>query len=67
MRCLRDPFPIALGDDTTDEDVFAALGGKGVAIRIGRPRASKADYYLGSQAQVARFLREAGAALDEAV
>jgi len=63
MRRLRHSFPIALGDDTTDEDVFAALKGRGLSIRVGGPAASGADYYLGGQPQVIRFLRETKAAL----
>jgi trehalose 6-phosphate phosphatase len=63
VRRLRQSFPIALGDDTTDEDIFTALKGKGLSIRIGGPADSGADYYLGPQAQVARFLREAREAL----
>ena len=63
MRRLRRSFPIALGDDTTDEDIFAALKGRGLSIRIGGPADSGADYYLGPQAQVPRFLSEARAAL----
>jgi trehalose-phosphatase len=56
IRRLRFPFAVALGDDRTDEDLFAAVKGKGVSIRVGRKRASRADYYLGGQWQVSRFL-----------
>ncbi len=64
MRHLGGPFPIALGDDTSDEDVFTALKGRGLSIRVGRQRSSRADYYLRGQEQVARFLRETRAALE---
>jgi trehalose 6-phosphate synthase/phosphatase len=64
MRHLGNPFPIALGDDTTDEDIFAALKGRGLSIRVGRLKSSRADYYLVDQGQVARFLRETRAALE---
>ncbi len=63
MRRFRRSFPIALGDDTTDEDLFAAVSGRGLSIRVGRVSASKAEYYLGAQPQVTWFLREAKAAL----
>ncbi len=63
MRRFGRSFPIALGDDTTDEDLFAAVRGRGLGIRVGRVEVSQADYYLGAQPQVARFLREAKAAL----
>jgi trehalose-phosphatase len=64
LRQTRNPFPIALGDDTTDEDIFAALKGRGLSIRVGRLKSSRADYYLIDQGQVARFLRETRAALE---
>ncbi|HEV8700866.1 MAG TPA: trehalose-phosphatase [Candidatus Polarisedimenticolia bacterium] len=64
MRHLGNPFPIALGDDTTDEDIFSALKGRGLSIRVGRLKSSRADYYLIDQGQVARFLRETRAALE---
>ena len=65
IRHLGGPFPIALGDDTSDEDVFTVLKGKGLSIRVGRLKSSRADYYLRGQEQVARFLRETRAALEK--
>lgn len=56
LRRLRNPFPIALGDDRTDEDMFRSLRAKGVTIRIGCPRPSLAQYCLRSQRETARFL-----------
>ena len=64
MRRIARSFPIALGDDATDEDVFTAVRGRGLAVRVGRPGASQADYYLAGQGQVARFLRRARSLLD---
>jgi trehalose 6-phosphate phosphatase len=64
MRRMARSFPVALGDDTTDEDVFAAVRRRGLAIRVGPAGASQADYYLGGQSQVTRFLRGARGALD---
>ena len=67
IRRLRHPYPIAVGDDRTDEDLFAALKGKGLSIRVGRKRSSRADYYLSGQGQVAEFLALACTAMaDEA-
>jgi len=65
MRHLGGPFPVALGDDTTDEDLFAAVKGRGIGIRVGRLKSSRADFYLRGQEQVARFLRETRAALED--
>lgn len=49
-------MPIYIGDDTTDEDAFMAIKGKGISICIGRN--SKADYYLKEQQEVEIFLRK---------
>ena len=65
MRHLGGPFPVALGDDTSDEDLFAAVKGRGISIRVGRLKSSRADFYLRGQEQVARFLRETRAALED--
>lgn len=65
MRHLGGPFPVALGDDTTDEDLFAAVKGRGISIRVGRLKSSRADFYLRGQEQVARFLRETRVALED--
>jgi len=52
-------FPLYLGDDRTDEDAFAALPEKGLAIRIGNNRpASRAQYFLDSPSAVVEFLSE---------
>ncbi len=56
IRHLKRPFPVALGDDGTDEDMFRAVDKRGISIRVGRHRSSRADYYLGGQAEVFRFL-----------
>lgn len=49
---------IYLGDDETDEDVFALdQPGRLLAIRVGRSAASAAPYYVRSQAEVDRLLR----------
>ncbi len=65
MQYLGGPFPIALGNDSTDEDIFTALKERGLSIRVGRLQSSRADYYLRDQGQVARFLRETRTALEE--
>jgi len=39
-------LPVYIGDDTTDEDAFRALKGKGLTIRIGKRATSRAEYYV---------------------
>ena len=51
-------FALVLGDDETDEDMFRAIKGRGVTIRVGRSRKSHADYYIKSVKDTARFLDE---------
>ncbi len=48
-------FPLAIGDDRTDEDMFLAVKGRGLAFRIGIAD-SDADYIIESQTQVLPFL-----------
>jgi trehalose 6-phosphate phosphatase len=51
-------IPIAIGDDHTDEDAFAAakrLGGNGVLV--GEPRESAAAYTLAGPAAVIAWLK----------
>lgn len=53
----RDASLLAIGDDTTDEDMFEALGGRGLAVRVGRRvRATHANRRLASPGAVAEFL-----------
>ena len=52
-----DVVPFYLGDDTTDEDAFEAVGGRGVGILVAdEPRPTAARYRLDDSAEVARFL-----------
>lgn len=56
-RTSLDPSLLALGDDTTDEDMFRALIGRGLGVLVGRPReGTAATRRLPSPAQVHRFL-----------
>ena len=49
---------VYIGDDTTDEDAFALLHGKGITVRVGKNGSSRAQYYLDSQNDVQVVLRE---------
>ena len=58
-----DASLVAMGDDTTDEEMFEALAGRGLGVRVGRPKQTTlASRRLASPAAVAEFLeRIAGA------
>jgi trehalose-phosphatase len=50
-------FPVYLGDDDTDETVFAVLRQQGLSVKVGAPGpATAAAYGLESPAQVRQFL-----------
>jgi trehalose 6-phosphate phosphatase len=56
---LDDVFPIYIGDDLTDEDVFRALKERGAGIVVSKqPRLTAARYALKDPVEVERFLRE---------
>jgi trehalose-phosphatase len=53
----RDSCPICLGDDLTDEDMFAAVDGWGVAMVVGDPdRSTRAHYRLRDSDEVTSLL-----------
>jgi trehalose-phosphatase len=54
-------WPVYVGDDTTDEDAFAALKGRGLTVVVGRRTGSKAGYFLKSQAEIVALLERLGA------
>lgn len=54
-RFATRPPVIFVGDDTTDEEVFAALPGD-ITVRVGSPRRSRAKYFLRSPQEVLLFL-----------
>jgi trehalose-phosphatase len=56
--CSR-AVPVYVGDDTIDEPAFAALR-RGVTVRVGRTRRSKARYRLSDIQEVRRFLERLG-------
>lgn len=51
-------LPVYIGDDLTDEDAFGFLKDKGMTIFVGRPRKTKARFYLKDTPDVAKFLKE---------
>lgn len=52
MDRLRSPAALYVGDDDTDEDVFALADDRIVSVRIGRKAGSAARYYLRQQPQI---------------
>ena len=56
-RTLRGAVPVYLGNDATDEPAFEALA-RGVTVRVGRKRTSRAGFRLRSPAEVRTFLEK---------
>jgi alpha,alpha-trehalase len=52
----RDIFPVYVGDDTTDEDAFAAVRDTGLAVIVGARRRTQARYRLKNISEVRRFM-----------
>lgn len=53
-----DILPIYIGDDVTDEDAFRVIKNKGLAIFVGTPKTSYAQYYLKNHSEVQKFLEK---------
>lgn len=55
-RCVREDCCVVfyLGDDATDERVFANM--KGISVAVGKHRHTAASYFLESPAEVRNFL-----------
>jgi len=51
-------LPICVGDDVTDEDAFAVVKGKGLAIAVGNHESPHAQYYLRDPDEVRQFLQQ---------
>lgn len=69
VKGFKDRFPrgfvtVYFGDDTTDEDAFAALTADDFGVLVGPPRASRARYCVANPSAVAHELRSL-AALNE--
>lgn len=57
-RAWRADDALVCGDDRTDEDMFKALRGRAVTVRIGRGRSSAAAYAVGSPSQLHDLLEK---------
>lgn len=61
-----DVLPFYLGDDTTDEDAFAALAECGIGILVGSPaHETAARYRLDEPADVQQFLHKLAGTLED--
>jgi trehalose-phosphatase len=50
-------FPVYIGDDITDESVFAVMQGEGLSFKVGETeQPTKASHFLKNPAQVRQFL-----------
>jgi trehalose-phosphatase len=58
MKHFPRALPIVIGDDKTDEEMFEALEGRAITVRVGFSRSSKASYYVQSTQDVTRLLEE---------
>ncbi|OGW85006.1 MAG: trehalose-phosphatase [Omnitrophica bacterium RIFCSPLOWO2_01_FULL_45_10] len=50
-------LPVYIGDDATDEDAFSALRKRSLTVFVGKPKKSKAKYYLKGHKDVLKFLK----------
>jgi trehalose-phosphatase len=57
LNRLGYPYPIAIGDDGTDEDMFKVLHHRGIAIRVRRQNYSHARFYLKNQREVLKAIK----------
>lgn len=51
-------FPLYFGDDTTDEDAFRLLKGRGITVLVGRSKKSSAQFYLNNVTEVIQFIEQ---------
>jgi trehalose 6-phosphate phosphatase len=57
MRHLGCTTALYVGDDVTDEDVFALRDPRVLTVRIGKKNASSARFFLNRQTEIAKVLR----------
>ena len=59
IKNKKNILPISIGDDITDEDMFRAIGKRGINIVVSaKNKASYAEYSLKSPGEVLEFLKE---------
>lgn len=57
MKKKKFQFAFYIGDDDTDEDVFSLRNSKIFSVRVGKKRASQADYFIKNQQDINLVLR----------
>jgi trehalose 6-phosphate phosphatase len=61
LAAQRDrAVPVYVGDDAGDEPAFEALASRGITVRVGPARTTRARYYLDHVRQVRVFLEQLG-------
>ena len=50
-------LPLCIGDDKSDEDVFRALRSKGITVRVGKNRRTRAQYYVRNVEEALQLLK----------
>jgi trehalose-phosphatase len=61
LAASRDrAVPVYIGDDTGDEPAFEELAGRGITVRVGPARSTRARYHLDHVRQVRVFLEKLG-------
>jgi trehalose-6-phosphatase len=43
IKHMKNPFPVAIGDDRTDWDMFRAIGKRGITIQVGMLKNSRGE------------------------
>jgi trehalose 6-phosphate synthase/phosphatase len=56
LKTFEPDFVLCMGDDTTDEDMFRAISGKGYTVKVGRGNTA-AQFTIVLQNDVFPFLR----------
>lgn len=51
-------IPLYIGDDVTDENAFSILKNRGITIFVGKPKQTRAKYYLKNTQEVKELLKK---------
>jgi len=65
-RMKNKPYPIYVGDDVTDEDVFRVFRRHGLTVRVGKNPHSRAEFFIRDQRAIKTFLKNIQKVIDNA-